>query len=450
MAQHDMYLDNAKGAAFRADLNNALAALVSNNAGPAAPNPAFANMLWYDTSADQLKIRNEANDAWILLYDINQSGGGTTLILDADQDTTISSPSDDLITLKVGGEDQVEITDNILTLTPGSAAYYTEQVSTDQNAVWGSLGLKNFYGLDSNNNSTRYVRTRARIGGSITDGQEQGAYLISVASGGKEANSSGTGLEVYGTNSTVDHPEIRISNRHSAGQAGVLGKISFYGNDNASVAETYAQILVDLDDPTAGSEDSTVKFAGINAGTATTFLKYIGPSNVMRTAIPNYETKVSHDDDIPNKKYVDDRAPMPDCYFARSHGSITVNNTALTVLNYSINNGNVGGFGWSGGVLTIPTDGLYEIYASVYVGVWGGSIGDYLNLETEINSGGGGYVAATELSLGEANGSFEFNTASRTFIKSLSANDTIRCRYKSTYGNGGVINNAQLMVKRIG
>ena len=65
MAQHDMNLANADGAAFRADANNALAALVSNNSGATAPATTFAFQWWADTTTGLLKIRNAANSAWV-------------------------------------------------------------------------------------------------------------------------------------------------------------------------------------------------------------------------------------------------------------------------------------------------------------------------------------------------------------------------------------------------
>lgn len=48
MSQHDLDLANAAGASFRADLNNALAALGSCMKGPSAPSPPLAGMLWLD------------------------------------------------------------------------------------------------------------------------------------------------------------------------------------------------------------------------------------------------------------------------------------------------------------------------------------------------------------------------------------------------------------------
>jgi len=65
MAQHDYNLANQSGADFRADLNNALSAIVTVNSGATSPSTTFAHQLWVDTANSVLKIRNSANDAWI-------------------------------------------------------------------------------------------------------------------------------------------------------------------------------------------------------------------------------------------------------------------------------------------------------------------------------------------------------------------------------------------------
>lgn len=71
MPQHDYVLANAAGAAFRSDLNNALAAIVSQNSGATEPAPMFAYMLWPDTTTGILKQRNAANSAWISLMTLS-------------------------------------------------------------------------------------------------------------------------------------------------------------------------------------------------------------------------------------------------------------------------------------------------------------------------------------------------------------------------------------------
>jgi hypothetical protein len=74
MSQHDLTINNQGFPAFRADLNDALQALGSTQSGTTAPSPTFANQLWYDTTNNILKIRNEDNDAWISIVTLDQSG----------------------------------------------------------------------------------------------------------------------------------------------------------------------------------------------------------------------------------------------------------------------------------------------------------------------------------------------------------------------------------------
>ena len=71
MATHDMNLANQSGASFRSDLNNALAAILSNNSNASSPSTTVAYMLWADTNANKLKIRNSANDAWVDLINLD-------------------------------------------------------------------------------------------------------------------------------------------------------------------------------------------------------------------------------------------------------------------------------------------------------------------------------------------------------------------------------------------
>lgn len=73
MSQHDMDIANQGAASFRADLNLALAALVSNNAGASEPSTIFAYQWWYDSTLNILKQRNAANDAWINVLKFDQT-----------------------------------------------------------------------------------------------------------------------------------------------------------------------------------------------------------------------------------------------------------------------------------------------------------------------------------------------------------------------------------------
>ena len=85
MAIHDYVIANGTGAAVRGDLNDALAAIVSQNSNATAPTTTYAYMLWADTTAGILKQRNGANNAWIELirldgaFDSKTFNGNVTL-----------------------------------------------------------------------------------------------------------------------------------------------------------------------------------------------------------------------------------------------------------------------------------------------------------------------------------------------------------------------------------
>ena len=120
MAQHDYAIANQSGAAFRADLNNALAAIVSQNSGAAEPSTTFAYMRWADTTAGVMKMRNGANSAWITLYQLD--GEWTSIALengtaaapslyfkDSGTDTGIYSSGTDALDFATGGTRRVGI-----------------------------------------------------------------------------------------------------------------------------------------------------------------------------------------------------------------------------------------------------------------------------------------------------------------------------------------------------
>ena len=84
MSQHDFDIANQTSSNARADINNALKALASTSSGTTAPSTTYANMLWYDSSANILKMRSEADDAWIKIGYLNQ-GADAFRILDNTQ-----------------------------------------------------------------------------------------------------------------------------------------------------------------------------------------------------------------------------------------------------------------------------------------------------------------------------------------------------------------------------
>jgi len=118
MAQHDYVIANQSGAAFRADLNNALAAIVSQNSGGSEPSTTYAYQFWADTNAGVLKQRNAANNAWITLFQLD--GEWSTIALedgtaaapslyfkDSGTDTGVYSPGTDQVGIATGGVQRV-------------------------------------------------------------------------------------------------------------------------------------------------------------------------------------------------------------------------------------------------------------------------------------------------------------------------------------------------------
>lgn len=96
MSQHDFNIANQTAPNFRSDLNLALTALASLSSGATAPSTTYANMLWYDTSANILKLRNEANSGWIDVGYLDQ-GVGAFRILDDTQVTNSSGTQTGLL-----------------------------------------------------------------------------------------------------------------------------------------------------------------------------------------------------------------------------------------------------------------------------------------------------------------------------------------------------------------
>ena len=114
MAQHDYIIANQSGAAFRSDLNNGLAAIVSQNSGAVQPSTTYAYQWWADTTTGLLKLRNAANSGWITLFQLD--GEWTTLAVengtaaapsiyfkDSGTDTGIYSPGADQVAISTGG-----------------------------------------------------------------------------------------------------------------------------------------------------------------------------------------------------------------------------------------------------------------------------------------------------------------------------------------------------------
>jgi hypothetical protein len=95
MPQHDFTISNSTHSSLRADINDALQALQTRSSGAAEPPVPRQFMEWSDTGAGYLKVRNEANTAWLnkgtLADSIAISRSSNTILLPADNGKVISA-----------------------------------------------------------------------------------------------------------------------------------------------------------------------------------------------------------------------------------------------------------------------------------------------------------------------------------------------------------------------
>ena len=137
MATHDYVIANGTGAAVRSDLNDALAAIVSNNSSATAPATTYAYQWWADTTTGLLKQRNAANSAFVTIGTLASTNLGLASLAGA-------TFTGDVI---LGTTTALELPDGTTGQRPGSPVNgmirYNTTLSTFEgykNAAWGAIG----------------------------------------------------------------------------------------------------------------------------------------------------------------------------------------------------------------------------------------------------------------------------------------------------------------------
>tara|TARA_R110001592_G_scaffold277537_1_gene544706 strand:+ start:1080 stop:2774 length:1695 start_codon:yes stop_codon:yes gene_type:complete len=149
MATHDYVIANGTGASVRSDLNNALAAIVSNNSSSSEPSTRYAYQWWADTTTGQLKLRNAANNGWVTIFELD----GTMLM----EDGTVSAPglafASDLNTgFFSGGADKLNFaTGGVERLEIGSSEVVFNDASNDVDFRVESNGQTHMLFVDGGN-----------------------------------------------------------------------------------------------------------------------------------------------------------------------------------------------------------------------------------------------------------------------------------------------------------
>ena len=120
---------------LKASLPNADAAINGIHTGASAPSSTSAGQLWFDTSANLIKMRNEADGGWIVLA----ASEGSRLL-----STTNTTQGAVTITRSETYVDAgYSITHDKLSST--SVLYVTINATQHSFSSWGDLGCANFY-----------------------------------------------------------------------------------------------------------------------------------------------------------------------------------------------------------------------------------------------------------------------------------------------------------------
>ena len=155
MATHDYDIANQSGAAFRTDLNNALAAIQSNNSNSSSPATTVAYQWWADTTDNVLKIRNSANNAWVELFQLDgtltlEDGNASTpaLAFRDDLNTGIFSSGNDIFNIATGGVERFELSaGSAIFNEDGADCDFRVEGDTEANLFFVNAGL-DFIGIN--------------------------------------------------------------------------------------------------------------------------------------------------------------------------------------------------------------------------------------------------------------------------------------------------------------
>lgn len=102
MSQHDYNIANQTFPATRTDLNNALGAIATNNAGNSAPATTYSTQWFFDNDDNKLYLRNKDNDNWVEILTIGatsdavESIGATGRFNIASTETVFNESSADI------------------------------------------------------------------------------------------------------------------------------------------------------------------------------------------------------------------------------------------------------------------------------------------------------------------------------------------------------------------
>jgi len=221
MSQNDYVIANQTTPLFRADLNLALQALASNSSGSSAPSTTYANMLWYDTANNTLKMRSEADDAWITLGTLDQSlntftpFGLTAISADPDftVDPTLLAPRSAIKTLVDTEISGLPPAGGVTLLATLSTASGSSVVATGLNLTDYKFLFVQFDGLNTVSNTAFKINNNITAGLTSTTSTSvaRNAYvIIFLTDGFGYGMEASIGIMSGGSSITTASTEIRV------------------------------------------------------------------------------------------------------------------------------------------------------------------------------------------------------------------------------------------------
>ena len=274
MAQHDYNIANQTFPNTRTDINNALSAVASNNSGTAAPSTTFANQWFYETDTNLLQIRNEDNDAYITIAELDQTNDTVEYFKSDSIRTALIefTDGDDAITIADGGACTFGVG---VTITTADNSDTLSLISTDADGSSGpnlrlyrnssspadgdDLSTIDFEGRNDNSQDVVYAQIKGLIT-DASDGTEDGKLeLYHMLNGSLAPSLQLTSSEVV-INESSNSIDFRVESNGNANALIVKG-----ANDRVGIGGSDASFGI-LGVENAG--DATVDlFSNVGSGT---------------------------------------------------------------------------------------------------------------------------------------------------------------------------------------
>ena len=252
MSTHDYVIANASGSSVRSDLNNALAAIVSNNSSSSEPSTKYSYMLWADTTNGILKIRNSANNAWVELLQLDgtltmEDGAEATpgLAFRDDLNTGIWSSAADTFNISTGGTERLEL---------GAATVFNESGADVDFRIEGDSDANLFY-VDAGNDRiglgiaspTEKLHVIGQVGGSNPTAGSKWDIARFVAHDYSATNSGGLTIGAYWNSTTVSGRKAYIQSSQNTNSGSTVRELALnpdggdvsIGDGNLVVANTH-------------------------------------------------------------------------------------------------------------------------------------------------------------------------------------------------------------------